>query len=111
MRFAGLAALTGLIAWAVALAPQLAWALVAIAMLPAALYGRSVINADGSALAAAMVVTVLWLRGIAAPPLAVPNRQSIWLMLGALTKPTNLAFVLLALSTSLRRRGVGVCWR
>jgi hypothetical protein len=99
MRFAGLAALTALIAWAIALGPQLAWALVAIAMLPAALYGRSVINADGSALAAAMVVTVLWLRGTAAPPLAVPGRQSVWLMLGALTKPANLAFVLLALST------------
>ena len=64
MRFAGLAALTGLIAYAIAMVPNLAWAFLAISMLPAALYGRSVINADGSALAAAMVVMALWLRGI-----------------------------------------------
>ena len=95
MRFAGLAALTALIAFAIAMAPGLAWTLVAIAMLPAALYGRSVISADGSALATAMVVTVCWLRALVAPHLYLPGRQSFWLMLGALTKPTNLAFVLL----------------
>ena len=50
MRFAGLAALTGLIAYAIAMVPNLAWAFLAISMLPAAIYGRSVINADGSAL-------------------------------------------------------------
>ena len=98
MRFAGLAALTALVAFAIALAPQLGWALLAIAMLPAALYGRSVISADGSTLAAAMVVTALWLRALLAPELHRPGRQAFWLTLGALTKPTNLAFVLLELS-------------
>jgi uncharacterized membrane protein len=101
MRFAGLAALTALIAFAVAMAPQLAWAMIAIAMLPGALYGRSVINADGCALAAAMVVTALWLRGIAFAQFHIPGRQAFWLMVCALTKPTNLAFVLLELSALL----------
>ena len=97
MRFAGLAALTGLIAYAIAMVPNLAWAFLAISMLPAAIYGRSVINADGSALAAAMVVTALWLRGILSPQLPILGRQSLWMMLGALTKAPNLVFVLLGL--------------
>jgi uncharacterized membrane protein len=97
MRFAGLVVMTGIIAFAIATAPELAWAFLAIAMLPAAIYGRSVINADGGALAAAMVVTTLWLRGILAPQQHVPTRQSFWMALCALTKPTNLAFVLLEL--------------
>ncbi|SRR6266568_3212804 len=101
MRFAGLAAMTGLIAFAIAMTPQLAWALVAITMLPAALYGRSVISADGTALATATLVTALWLRGIMSA--RQPARDSFWMMLSALTKPTNLAFVLLELATLLER--------
>jgi uncharacterized membrane protein len=97
MRFAGLAILTGLIAYAIAIVPNLAWAFLAISMLPAAIYGRSVINADGSALAAAMVVTALWLRGILSPQLRIIGRQSFWMMLCALTKTPNLVFVLLGL--------------
>jgi len=95
MRFAGLAALSALIAVAIAMAPPLAWGLTAIALLPAALYGRCVINADGTALACAMLVTVLWLRGIVSAHLYIPGRHAFWLMLSALTKPTNVAFVLL----------------
>jgi uncharacterized membrane protein len=97
MRFAGLAALTGLIAYAIAMVPNLGWAFLAIAMLPGAIYGRSVINADGSALAATMVVTALWLRGILSPQLHMLGRQSLWLLLCALAKAPNLAFVLLGL--------------
>jgi len=97
MRFAGLAALTGVIAYAIAMVPNLAWIFLTISMLPAAIYGRSVINADGSALAAAMVVMALWLRGILSPQLHILGRQSFWMMLCALTKVPNLVFVLLAL--------------
>ena len=97
MRFAGLAALTGVIACAIAIVPKLSWAFLAIAMLPAAFYGRSVISADGSALAAAMMATALWLRGVVSPQLMMPIRQSLWMMLGALTKAPNVAFVLLEL--------------
>jgi uncharacterized membrane protein len=94
-RFAGLVAWSALIAAAIAMAPPLAWGLAAIALLPAALYGRSVINADGGALAAAMLVTVSWLRGMVSADCYIPGRHAFWLMLGALTKPTNIAFVLL----------------
>jgi uncharacterized membrane protein len=95
MRLAGLIAITGMLAVAVALVPSIAWPLVVVAMLPGALYGRSVISADGTALAAAMMVTALWLRGTLNPELRQAGRHSLWLALGALTKPPNLAFVLL----------------
>jgi uncharacterized membrane protein len=94
MRFAGLAALTALIAYAIAMVPNLSWAFLSIAMLPAAIYGRSVISADGSALAGAMVVS-LWIRTATTAQLYAANRQSFWMAFCALTKPPNLAFVLL----------------
>jgi uncharacterized membrane protein len=103
MRFAGLAAMTAMIAYAIAISPQLAWTFVAIAMLPAALYGRSVVSADGSALAAAMLVAALWLRGFLSPHGHRPGQLSFWMMFSALTKPTNLAFVLLGLILPTRR--------
>jgi uncharacterized membrane protein len=109
MRFAGLVALTALIALAIATVPRFAWPVVAIAMLPAAIYGRSVISADGSALAAALVATALWLRGLLFPQLLLRTRLSFWLALGALTKPTNLVFVLLAPMTPLG--AWAKCWR
>jgi uncharacterized membrane protein len=109
MRFAGLAAMTAFIAFAIATVRQLAWPILAIAMLPAAIYGRSIINSDGSALATALVVTALWLRGIQFPQPLIPTRLSFWLTLSALTKPTNLVFVLLGLMTPL---GLSArCWR
>lgn len=97
MRLAGLVVLTGVIACAIAIVPRLRWAFIAVAMLPAAFYGRSVINADGTALAAAMMVTALWLRGVICPQLMVPGWQSLWMVLNALTKAPNVAFVLLEL--------------
>jgi uncharacterized membrane protein len=97
MRFAGLAALTAVIAWTIAIVPNLSWAFVAIAMLPAAFYGRSVISADGTALTAAMTIAALWMRGILAPETVAPGRRSLWMALGALTKAPNVAFVLLEL--------------
>jgi hypothetical protein len=103
MRFTGLAAMTAVIAYAIAISPQLAWTFVAIAMLPAALYGRSVVSADGSALAAAMLVAALWLRGFLSPHGHRPGQLSFWMMFSALTKPTNLAFVLFGLMLPARR--------
>jgi hypothetical protein len=95
MRFAGLAVLTAVIACAVAIVPNLAWTFVSIAVLPAALYGRSVISADGSALAAAMLVVAFWLRGIVAPERVMPVSQAMVMTINALAKPPNLAFILL----------------
>ncbi len=107
MRFAGLLVLTGVIACAIAIVPTVRWAFVAIAMLPAAFYGRSVINADGSALAAAIMVTALWLRGAICPQRLAPGWQSLWMVLNALTKAPNVTFVLLELRLLTEQRG----WR
>jgi uncharacterized membrane protein len=107
MRLAGLVVLTGVIACAIAIVPAFRWAFVAVAMLPAAFYGRSVINADGSALAAALMVTALWLRGAICPRGARPGWQSLWMVLNALTKAPNVTFVLLELSRLKRKGG----WR
>ena len=74
-------------------------------MLPAAFYGRSVINADGSALAAAIVVTALWLRGAICPQRLAPGWQSLWMVLNALTKAPNVTFVLLELRLLKEKRG------
>jgi uncharacterized membrane protein len=108
MRFAGLFALTGVIAHAIAIVPTVRWAFVAIAMLPAAFYGRSVVNADGSALAAAMMVTALWLRGAIGPLRQAPGWQSLWMVFNALTKAPNVTFVLLELRLLAQHRGL---WR
>jgi hypothetical protein len=84
MRLAGLFVLTSVIAYAIAIVPNLSWAFFAIAMLPAAIYGRSVINADGSTLATALVVTALWLRGILSSQLTMPRTQSLLMTLCSL---------------------------
>jgi hypothetical protein len=97
MRLAGLAVLTAVIACAVAIVPNLSWAFFAIAMLPSALYGRAVISADGTALAAAMLVTALWLRGVFGPQRITPAPLSALMTISALAKPPNLAFVVLEL--------------
>jgi uncharacterized membrane protein len=104
MRLAGLFAMTAVLALAVRLVPSMAWPFVVIAMLPAALYGRSVISADGGALAGAMMVVALWLRALLHPYLRHASQQSLWMTLGALTKPSNVTFVLLALAADRSTR-------
>ncbi len=109
MRFAGLAAMTVVVAYAIALSGPLAWAFVGVALLPAAVYGRAVINADGAAVAFAMVAAALCLR--AARDIG-PIQRGVWLCLCALSKPPNLAFVVLELQRhplrTLRRNWIGV---
>jgi uncharacterized membrane protein len=95
MRFAGLAAFTVLIGYAISIVPNLSGAFLSISMLPAAIYGRSVINADASALAVAMVVIAWWVRIAVSGKLSRPSYQSFWMSLCALTKPPNIVFVLL----------------
>ncbi len=92
MRFAGLIGMTAVIAWAITLAGPLGWAFFAIAMLPAAIYGRSVINADGAALAFAMLTAALFLRPLQNAGILT---RAATLLLSALSKPANLAFILL----------------
>ena len=66
-----------------------------IALLPSSLYSRAVISADGPSLACAMMAVALMLRGVTSPAADRPWQQSLWLALGALSKPPQLALVLL----------------
>lgn len=95
MRAFGLLALAAVTAYAIALVPRLKWAFLLIALLPSALYSRAVISADGPSLACAMMAVALMLRGVISPAADRPWQQSLWLALGALTKPPQLALVLL----------------
>ncbi len=106
MQFAGLLVFTALVALAMTLVPALAWPFFAIALLPSVLYGRAMINADGGAFAAALMATALTLRSLLRPAEPLAGQQSLWLTLGALTKPPNLAFILLPLMAPLGRSAV-----
>lgn len=96
MRGFGLVVVTAVTAFAIALTPRLKWAFLLVALLPASLYSRAVISADGPSLACAMMAVALILRGTLAPASDRPWQQSLWLGLGALAKPPQLALVLLA---------------
>src|SRR5262249_14504731 len=63
MRLFGLITFTVVAAYAIQLTPALKWAFMFIAMLPVSIYNRSVLSADGAALAYALVVTALCFRG------------------------------------------------
>jgi len=103
MRFAGLAAVTAVTAYAIAIAGRLGWAFFLIAMLPAALYGRSVVSADGPALACTMVVCALCVRAARSGP-GRPWERCLFMTLCVLSKPPQLAFVLLEAMTRPFRR-------
>jgi uncharacterized membrane protein len=96
MRFAGLLAMTAVIAYAIAIVPRLGWTFLFIAMLPASLYARAVISPDGAALAYTMVVAALCLRAAYGLDAEKLWQQSLWMTLCALPKPPQLAFILLA---------------
>jgi uncharacterized membrane protein len=98
MRLAGLAAATALMAYAIAIAGRLDWTFLLIAMLPASLYGRAVVSADGAALACTMVITALCLRAARSGE-GRPWERSLFMTLCVLSKPPQLAFVLLEAMT------------
>jgi uncharacterized membrane protein len=108
MRFAGLAATTALIAYAITLAPSLGWAFLFIGMLPVSLYGRAVISADGCTLGFTMLVLALGLAGTSRAFHATGNGPGLWermawMTLCILSKPPQIAFALLeTLRTPLR---------
>jgi uncharacterized membrane protein len=110
MRFAGLIAMTAVIAYAIAIVPRFGWTFLFIAMLPASLYGRSVISPDGGALAYTMMVTALCLRAAHRLDAGKLWQQSLWMALCVLSKPPQLAFVLLAAITR-RPKQVLSHWR
>jgi uncharacterized membrane protein len=57
MRLMGVITFTAIAAYAIKLTPTLKWPFVLIAMLPVSIYNRSVLSADGAALAYALVIT------------------------------------------------------
>ena len=106
MRLAGLLATTAIIAYAIARTPVLRWCFFAVAMLPSAMLGRSLVNADGAVLASTLVVIALCLDA-AAKGNTHPIQRAVWMTLCALTKPSQVVFALLELVTGAFPRG----WR
>jgi Predicted membrane protein (DUF2142) len=106
MRFLGLITFTVITAYAIKATPTLKWAFVLIAMLPVSLYNRSVLSADGAALACALVITALCLDAVQRSGRVW--ERSLWMTLCALSKQPQIVFVLLELMvcriTELRRR-------
>jgi hypothetical protein len=104
MRIFGLIATTAVAAYAIAIVPRLGWTFLFIAMLPASLYGRAMVSPDGGALAYTMVVTALCLRAAHKLDAGKLWQQSSWMALCALSKPPQLAFILLAAMTKSPRQ-------
>src|SRR6266511_3098601 len=106
MRFLGLITFTVVAAYAIKLTPTLKWAFVLIAMLPVAIYNRSVLSADGAALTYALVITALCFSAV--QRYGRVWERSLWMTLCALSKQPQIVFVVLELMvcrmTELRRR-------
>jgi uncharacterized membrane protein len=110
MRLLGLITFTAVAAYAITLTPTLKWAFVLIAMLPVSIYNRSVLSADGAALAYALVVTALCFSAVRRHGRIW--ERSLWMTLCALSKQPQIVFILLELMvcpiTKLRRRWSGL---
>jgi uncharacterized membrane protein len=97
MRLLGVATFTAVVAYAIKLTPTLKWAFVLIAMLPVSVYNRSVLSADGAALAYAMMITALCLGAVQRAGRVW--ERSLWMTLCSLSKQPQIVFVLLELIT------------
>jgi hypothetical protein len=106
MRILGLIAFTGVVAYAIRVTPTLKWVFVLIAMLPVSIYNRSVLSADGAALACALMITAQCFSAI--HRCGRVWERSLWMTLCTLSKQPQIVFVLLELmacrATELRRR-------
>jgi Predicted membrane protein (DUF2142) len=97
MRFLGLVVFTAVAAYAIAVTPALKWGFVLIAMLPASLYNRVVLSADGAALSYALLITALCLRAAWKPLDGRVWERTLWMTLCVLAKQPQIVFVLLEL--------------
>jgi hypothetical protein len=95
MRLFGVLAFTAAAAYAIAVTPVLKWAFVLIALLPVAIYNRSVLSADGAALASALVITALCLNAVWKGGATPVWQRSLWMTLCALSKQPQIVLVLL----------------
>jgi Predicted membrane protein (DUF2142) len=96
MRLFGLVTFTAAAAYAIAVTPVLKWAFLLIALLPVAIYNRSVLSADGATLSSALVITALSLNALrkSAAPIWL---RSFWMTVCALCKQPQIVFALLEL--------------
>lgn len=112
MRVLGLIAFTAVVAYAIRVTPTLKWAFVLIAMLPVSIYNRSVLSADGAALAGALMITALCFSAVERHGRLW--ERSLWMTLCTLSKQPQIVFVLLELmacrATVLRRRWSGLAF-
>jgi hypothetical protein len=95
MRLFGVVAFTAVVAYAITVTPTLKWAFMLIAMLPVSLYNRSVLSADGAALAYALVITALCFRAVYKHGRVW--ERSLWMTLCALSKQPQIIFAVLEL--------------
>jgi uncharacterized membrane protein len=95
MRCTGLIILTAVIAYAIAITPVLPWAFLATAMLPAAASTRAAVSADGMTLASSLIVLAFCLRAALGTRANEGAQRFFWLTISCLTKPSQVAFVLL----------------
>jgi len=110
MRIVGFIILTALMASAIFLVPDLGWAFAVIGLLPSALFSRSVLSADGGALAYTMLLTAVSLRSAKGIETVGAPVHSLLMALCVLSKPPQLVFILLA---ALRRpiNGLARQWK
>src|SRR4029450_12963172 len=94
------------VAYAIRVSPTLKWAFVLIAMLPVSIYNRSVLSADGAALACALMITALCFSAVQRHGRLW--ERSLWMTLCTLSKQPQIVFVLWELmacrAIELRRR-------
>lgn len=103
LRVAGLVAFTAIVALAIALTPRCQWAFFVIALLPGAIYSRSVLSADGAALSTTLMLTALCLRAALTNEVRGSIERAIWMTWCVLTKPAQTAFILLEGMTASAR--------
>jgi len=94
MRIAGLLAWTVIAAYAIGIAPCLRWMFFCVAMLPGALYQRTVISADGAVLSTTLLVVALCMQAAGKSASGAAER-AFWMTVSSLTKPPQLVLLLL----------------
>jgi hypothetical protein len=110
MRLSGLLAYTAIAVFAIAAIGILRWPLLLIVMLPANLYARAIVSDDGAAFGFALAAMALCVRAAAQPATARAWPRAVWMALCVLSKPPQIALVLLEAMTGAPRALAGR-WR
>jgi uncharacterized membrane protein len=104
MRAAGVLVLTAIAAVAIRTMPFGQWGLLAVAMVPSALYGRSILSADGATFSYTLMAVSYTLMAVAlcaaaagSAAAAFPRQRAFWMTMCILAKPPQVALTLLEL--------------